>query len=174
MYDTINLTELKRMADLAEAAPPELFCMAWVFDETGCGTAGCLVGTWVLNTPHDRLARGGAGLILDDKLIPGSVATAIRFGITIGVAKFLFFKHGYRSLRTYSGAAVSLTQSQAIARLRKYIRYVERKRALWQDESDLAAMSRRDRWARMMQPRQSTTVEEFRCSSLESETRRST
>ena len=174
MYDTINLTELKRMADLAEAAPPELFRMDCLFEVNDCGTAGCLIGTWILHTPLDRLQRDNMLIRLDRKLLFASKSVAIRFGIQQSVARFLFFRHTYQSYPSYSGAAVSLTQPQAIARLRKYIRYVERKRALWQDESDLAAMSRRDRWARMMQPRQSTTVEEFRCSSLESETRRST
>lgn len=152
MYETIDLPELKRMAELAANTPEHRFSMSTYGCGARCGTRACLVGTWCFHTPNDSLkVRNVQGR--------GVRVVAPRFGLPHLVADFLFDGNDNNlCLRYESNLAITLPKWEAISRLRKYIKYVERKRALFQDHADLMAMSKRDRLARLLAPRQPRSV----------------
>lgn len=162
MYEAIDLVELKRMADLAEAEPDHLFDMTiWKGSpriKCECGTAGCLIGTWAKHTMNDALKVDWDNdfkmfiPVFGNENYEGAVSA--RFGTPHLVARFLFTSHiANVGTDEVSEDALNLSKKEAVARLRKYIRWVERKRALFQDHEDLMRLSRRDRLARLLNPR---------------------
>jgi hypothetical protein len=165
MYDKIDLVELKRMADLSEAA--ECFNMRVIINS--CGTAGCLIGTWLLKTPGDRLRYTRQyglrlrGLSLDGEYDDdpnyclNDEPVSMRFNIGRYITNFLFFNH-YEPFARYSvhtlksKGAMFLDQQQAVARLRKYIRYVEDQRRRWANHEWLMALPKKERRKILMAP----------------------
>lgn len=149
MYERIELDDLRNMADVSEKAK-EFHMGTWK-----CGTAGCLVGTWCIAHPHDEmtLERDPDGYNVISPMFRGvsdEDAVMTRFGLFGGITGFLFVRHVLP--RQQCPDAMDLSQSEAVARLRKYIAYVERKRALWAEHEWLMGLSRKDRRERMMQP----------------------
>lgn len=162
MYDLIDLPELKRMADLAESTPEPLFNMGCVLELTNCGTAGCLLGTWGLHSQEDRMlvsppsSRGGCWkCYLDGKIEDLENASVIRFGIGVNVVNFLFFDHNDRvyPATDISPDAVYLSKKEAIARLRKFISYVEDQRRKWTNHEWLMQRPKSERRAILLAPR---------------------
>lgn len=128
MYSTIDLPELKRMADLAEAA--EHFCMSQHLN--WCGTSGCLLGTWSINTPNDRyriivVRSNGKRIVSAEIVLDGIVrrypgrAAADRFRLPLRVVEFLFYSHRHRLYPDLyfdlCSSATGLTKAEAVARL---------------------------------------------------------
>ena len=72
-------------------------------------------------------------------------ACAARFNLPLMVTEFLFVSH-----RGRGRSANTLSNLDAIVRLRMFIRYVERKRALWEEHAWMMSLSRRDRRERLM------------------------
>ena len=147
MYDLIDLEELTRMANLGEAAPPELFDMATWRSYKSCGTKGCLIGTWCVATPCDRLKINhlnrpaiSEGIGFMDKF-----AIAKRFNLYTSITTFLFIGGGESDVNS----SMYLSQQDAVARLRKYVRHVEDMRRRWANHEWLMRLPRRERLRRL-------------------------
>jgi hypothetical protein len=165
MYDQIDLPELKRMVDLGERTHERKFWMRTWCSKLDCGTAGCLVGIWCMSTPGDLLqvepGSGGGHILYYGGGCEPTEAISSRFNIARRVAAFLFTSHHGRAIRDnyyLCRPAFTLNQWEAVSRLRKYVRYVERKRGLFAEHDWLMSLSRRDRRERLLSsPRSSST-----------------
>lgn len=115
MYEKIDLEELGKVLEASVARGPENIRM----ENFWCGTAGCLLGTYTL--------RYDAKITLTD--LNYTSADYDLFGLPFHQHRFLFYYHNSDT----TPAATSLTGEQAIARLRKVIRYKTRKRELWRE-----------------------------------------
>jgi len=136
----IDIDGLRRMVNYAKKDPSRIYMGEWLSVSSICGTSGCLIGTFCLNEPNDRLRLIGGAPTLSEAyysneacvichsndicvICNSNEACAVRFSLSYAEALFLFGRSG----KGRSAPAMELSGEEAIKRLEKFILYKVRK-----------------------------------------------